>query len=252
MSRLGLFMSGAALFCVLATFNAAGYRYGVSDQAFYVPAIFLSVDPSLYPHDSSLIRAQADLIVFDELGAILSHATGWSLPTLFFVGYLASLLLLLATAAALGRTLYRSWWTVAALGFALTLRHRITDTAVNTLEGYLHPRMLAFAIGVGALLAFVRGRSWTALALAAAAGFFHPTIALWFVVWIASRHLRLRRSRAPAAPRVRSGSRAWWRSGRCLGAHSTTGWSGWTTPGSPCWPVRTICFLPHGPGMPGS
>ena len=186
MSRLGLFMSGAALFCVLATFNAAGYRYGVSDQAFYVPAIFLSVDPSLYPHDSSLIRAQADLIVFDELGAILSHATGWSLPTLFFVGYLASLLLLLATAAALGRTLYRSWWTVAALGFALTLRHRITDTAVNTLEGYLHPRMLAFAIGVGALLAFVRGRSWTALALAAAAGFFHPTIALWFVVWIAS------------------------------------------------------------------
>ena len=46
--------------------------------------------------------------------------------------------------------------------------------------------LLAFAIGVAALLAFVRGRSWTALALAAAAGFFHPTIALWFVVWIAS------------------------------------------------------------------
>ena len=67
MSRLGLFMSGAALLCVLAAFDAAGYRYGVSDQAFYVPAIFLSVDPNLYPHDSSLIRAQGDLIVFDEV-----------------------------------------------------------------------------------------------------------------------------------------------------------------------------------------
>ena len=186
MSRFGLLMAGAALFCVLATFNAAGYRYGVSDQAFYVPAILLSADPSLYPHDSSLIRAQGDLLVFDEVLATLSQATGWSLPTLFFVGYLAGLLLLIAAAAAVGRTLYRSWWTVAALGFALTLRHRITATAVNTLEGYLHPRMLAFAIGVGALLAFVRGRSWAALALAAAAGFFHPTTALWFVVWIAS------------------------------------------------------------------
>ena len=198
-------MSGAALFCVLATFNAAGYRYGVSDQAFYVPAIFLSVDPSLYPHDSSLIRAQGDLIVFDEVCRILSHATSWSLPTLFFVGYLASLLLLLATAAAVGRTLYRSWWTVVALGFALTLRHRITATAVNTLEGYLHPRMLAFAIGVGALLAFVRGRSWTALALAAAAGFFPSDHRALVHRVDRVRHIRLRRSRAPAPPRVRSG-----------------------------------------------
>ena len=251
MSRFGLLMAGAALFCVLATFSAAGYRYGVSDQAFYVPAILLSADPSLYPHDSSLIRAQGDLLVFDEVLATLSQATGWSLPTLFFVGYLASLLFLIASAAAVGRTLYRSWWTVAALGFALTLRHRITATAVNTLEWYLHPRMLAFAIGVGALLAFVRGRSWTALACAAAAGFFHPTTALWFVVWIASGVFVPTLARAGRFSRAQR-SRAWWRSGRCLGDHSTKGRSGWTTPGSPCWPARTISFLPRGPGMPGS
>jgi hypothetical protein len=45
---------------------------------------------------------------------------------------------------------------------ALTLRHAIAETGTNTLEGYLHPRQLAFAFGVrGRSPAFcAAGRCW--------------------------------------------------------------------------------------------
>jgi len=43
MARLGVTVAGAVLFCVLATINSGGYRYGASDQAFYIPAILLEI-----------------------------------------------------------------------------------------------------------------------------------------------------------------------------------------------------------------
>jgi len=84
----------------------------------------------------------------------------------------------------LGRRWYRSWWSVAALVFILTMRHRITLTGANTLEGYLHPRSLAFAVGVWALVAFLSGRTLIAIAVVALAGALHTTTALWFAIWI--------------------------------------------------------------------
>lgn len=184
MARIGIAFGGAALFCVLALQNAGGYRYGVQDQAFYIPAIARHLDPTLYPHDIGLIDAQDQLLAFDDLTAGLVNATGWSLPAIFLGAHVASLILMFAGAVGIGRVLYRSWWTVAGLAFALTLRHHITDTGVNTLEGYFHPRMLAFAVGITALLLFVRRRSWLSLAVAATACLFHPTTGLWFVIWL--------------------------------------------------------------------
>jgi hypothetical protein len=184
MVRLGPFILGAALFCVLATQNSAGYRYGVQDQSFYIPAIQRHLDPTLYPHDSEVLDAQDQLLAFDNATARLMQATGWSLPTIFLGAQVATLSLLFAGIVGIGRALYRSWWTVAGFAVALTLRHQITDTSVNTLEGYFHPRVLAFAVGITALLLFLRGRSWLALAGAAMAGLLHPMIGFWFVIWI--------------------------------------------------------------------
>ena len=184
MVRVALLVGGAALFCVLATQNAAGYRYGVQDQAFYIPAVLRHLDSTLYPHDAALLDAHGHLIAFDESTAQLLTTTGWSLPTVFLGAHLASLALLFAGAVGLGRALYRSWWTVAGLAFALTIRHNVSDTGVNTLEGYFHPRMLAFALGAIALALFVRRRPWSALAVATAAAPLHPTVGLWFVIWV--------------------------------------------------------------------
>ena len=59
-------------FVVLATLNSAGYRYGAADQAFYVPAVLLRLDPALFPRDASLIASQAHLTLVDETIAALA------------------------------------------------------------------------------------------------------------------------------------------------------------------------------------
>ena len=47
-------VAGAALFCLLAILNCGGYRYGIGDQAFYVPAVVQHLDPALFPRDRTL------------------------------------------------------------------------------------------------------------------------------------------------------------------------------------------------------
>jgi len=189
--------------CLLGILNSGGYQYGASDQAFYLPAVIQHLDTSLFPRDRELLHAQDRFMLFDDLAGGLAKATGVSLPVLFLVLFLAGLGVLFAASTALGRLWYRSWWSVVALTLVLTLRHRITRTGVNTLEGYLHPRVLAFGVGVWAVVAFLRGRPALAVGLVAAAAALHPTTALWFALWlgtaIAAAEPRWRKPLAAAA-----------------------------------------------------
>jgi hypothetical protein len=182
--------SGAAaalslvLFVLLATANGAGYRYGVSDQAFYIPAVAHAADPAMFPRDRDLIEAQAHLMVLDEALAGIMRATGAPLPALFAAGYFVSLALIWTALVLVGDALYAHQWTRIALLAAITLRHQITRTSVNTLEPYFHPRMLAFSICALAVAAVLRRRPWLAIALVAAGAVVHPTTAVWFAVLI--------------------------------------------------------------------
>ena len=169
---------------LLGILNSGGYRYGVSDQAFYLPAVIQHLDGSLFPRDRALFHAQDRFMLFDDVAAALVKTTRLPVPLLFCALFLVGLIVHFSGCVELGRLWYRSWWSVAALMFILTLRHRITFTGVNTLEGYLHPRTLAFAVGVWSVVAFMRGRPVLALALVAVAGAWHTTTALWFALWI--------------------------------------------------------------------
>ena len=172
------------MFGLLATANGAGYRYGVSDQAFYVPAVARSIDPVLFPRDASLIDAQGSLMAVDEVLASLARATGLSINTLFLIAYVASLGLIWAGLVLVGTRVYRSPWAIAALGAAFTMRHRIPRTSANSFEPYFHPRMLAFGLGALAVAALLRRRAWLAVALVAAGAVIHVTTALWFAVLV--------------------------------------------------------------------
>ncbi len=172
-------------FLVLCTLNSAGYRYGASDLAFYIPAALERLDPSLFPRDSALIGSQARLTMIDETIAALSHISGLGLPSLFATLYATTLALLLGGALLLGRLLYRTEWATLAFVAALTLRHAIAKSGTNTLEGYFHPRQLAFSLGVLALVALMHQRVLVTAALVVAGGLLHPTTALWFSIWIA-------------------------------------------------------------------
>ena len=171
-------------FIVLATLNAGGYRYGASDQAFYVPAVVEALDPAMFPRDTPLLAAQTKLTLVDETLAAIVTITGMSLPAAFALLYLVGLVILAAGAWSVASFFSTSRWTVVAFLAAMTLRHAIARSGTNTLEGYFHPRTLAFALGSVAVGAFLRGKlALVALALVAAASV-HPTTALWFAAWL--------------------------------------------------------------------
>ena len=168
-ARAGM-LAALVAFVVLATANAAMYRYGVSDQAFYIPVVTRALDPAAFPRDAALIDAQGRLMLADEVLAALVRTTGASLESLFLAGYLLSLVLIFGGLVLVGRRLYANPWTTLALVAAFTMRHHITRTSANTFESYFHPRMLAFGVGVLAVAAFVHRRHWLAVVLVVAAG----------------------------------------------------------------------------------
>ena len=188
-TRYIVLSAGAVGFCFLVLLNVGGYRYGVSDQAFYIPIVRQGLEPGLFPHDAPLLAVQNRLLAFDDWFAPLVRISGQSLPAAFFAAYVAGLALFYGAAVLLGRSLYRTWWGVATLTAAMTLRHRIPDTAVNSLEAYMHPRQLSFSIGLLAVGLFLRGRTAGAAWAVAAACLFHPTTALWFVILLGAAAL---------------------------------------------------------------
>jgi hypothetical protein len=179
---------GVLLFVWLATANSGGYRYGISDQAFYIPAVNHHLTPHLFPRDAPLLEAQGRLMASDDIVALIVKTTGLGLPhvavTLYFIG----LVLLIVAAAAFARGLGYSWWAVTLFGILLTFRHRIAKTGANSLEGYMHPRELAFAAGIASLAFVVRGRYGSAVLLTIASAVFHPTTALFFGLVVATAY----------------------------------------------------------------
>lgn len=192
------FASALLPFVLLATLNSAGYRYGASDQAFYGPAVLKRADPALFPRDADLIDSQAKLTLVDDVVGPVARVSGVSLPVLFAVLHLAALCGLGWAAVRIGGSLYRTQWAVVGLLAALTLRHAITRSGTNTLEGYFHPRQLSFAIGALAVSAFLRGGTPAAFGLVAAAWALHPTTGLWFAIWLGvAAFVSDRRARLP-------------------------------------------------------
>jgi hypothetical protein len=172
------------LFVLLATVNSAGYRYGVSDQAFHVPAVVRALDPAAFPRDAALLDSQARFMLFDDAVALVVRTTGWSLEAVFFSGYLVTAGLLWGGILLIGRRLLQSPLATLVLGAAVTLRHRIPRTSANSIEPYFYPRTLAFALGVLAIAALLHRRRGPALLLVAASALVHVTTGAWFAVLI--------------------------------------------------------------------
>ena len=204
--------AAALVFVLIATLNAGGYRFGVADQAFYLPAIQRHLDPQSFPRDRLIIDDQDRLNVFTAALAAAVQETGVGTEWLFAAMYLAALGLGFGAAVSMGRELGLSPWARAALAAALTLRHRVGITGVNTLESYGHPRTLAFAIGLWAAVAVLRRRTGVALALVGAAFVVHPTTAIWMGIWVGTAAI-------VANPRWR-----WWLTGVAGAAAAASAW----------------------------
>lgn len=182
---LALLCALCLVFAILATANSGGYRYGVGDQAFYEPATQLRLHPELFPRDRAILESQAKLTSVDEILASATRVTGLAPTTLFFVLYVVSLIVLFFGVDQVAQALGFSPWASAAFLALMTLRHRITKTGANTLEGYMHPRQLAFGLGALAIASSLKNHWWWTLGLLGIAAAIHPTTATWFAVLIA-------------------------------------------------------------------
>lgn len=192
MARAATVAAGLVLLLVLAIANAAGYRFGVADQAFYLPSILQAIDPGLYPRDAAVLSVQGTLMVSDEITAWLVSHTRVSIETLFLSAHVASLGVLLASVWLIAGRLASHRWTMMACCLAATLRHRITETGANSFEGYYHPRGLSFACGAAAAAACAHERLGAAWALVAIAAVLHPTTGLWWAVWLSGATVVMR------------------------------------------------------------
>ena len=165
----------AAAFGLAATANSGGYRYGVSDQAFYATAVVKDLHPAFFPRDTPLLSAESRLSCRTRSSPRLSRGHGVDLPPLFLGLYVAGLLALFVATWQFGRARrYSRHGASSALLILLTFRHRIAKTGANSLEGYMHPRMLAFACGVFALAALLRERHGRAAIWTIVGACWHP------------------------------------------------------------------------------
>ena len=199
-SHFALLLASLLLFVLLATANGAGYRYGVSDGAAYVPAVMLAENPASFPRDAVLLRTQGQFFIFDDILAAIGRATGASVESLFLSAYLLAMATIWFGVVLIGSRLYPSLWLTLALGALVTLRHHIPRTSANSLEPYFHPRLLALGLGMLAIAAFLRRRDWSAVALVAVAALCHVTTAFWFAIVIGTGLMVVdRRWRLPGA-----------------------------------------------------
>lgn len=180
MTRTAWLLCGLLFVVIVGTANSGGYRFGASDQAFYIPALALRADPSLFPRDRVVFEPQMRLWVGDEILGGLVRISGIELSALLALLYLATLASLAVAIVWLARSLGCDWWTIAACLILATLRHRIARTGANSLEGYMHPRMLAFALGLASLAWVVWKRPLVAAAFLVGSAVVHSSTALWF------------------------------------------------------------------------
>lgn len=190
-SALTLLLACVA-FTVLVTANSGGYRYGMADQAFYIPAVLRHVDGALFPRDSALIDGQGRLLLLDEIAAWLVVRLGLSLPVVFLWGYVTAACVMATSAWCLARGFGLGRISSLAFVLALTLRHHVLGTGVNTFEGHFHPRVLAFGLGLGAVAAIAARKLGAAAALVGLALLAHPTTGSWFALWTGAAWLVMR------------------------------------------------------------
>jgi hypothetical protein len=160
-------------------FLIMGYHPGLEDDAFYLAAIKRNLNPSLFPHDAEFFRLQFQATIFDKLIAFsvrLSHLPlGWAV----LLWQLTAIFLLLHGCWRIGRRCFvepaAQWAAVITIAVLLTLP--LPGIAISLADQYLHPRTLATAAILAAIVAVIDRRFWMAGILLAAAFAVHAIMA---------------------------------------------------------------------------
>jgi hypothetical protein len=193
------------LLLLLAAFAmlVQGYHPGLEDDAFYLAAIKQDLNPSLFPHDADFFRVQFQATVFDKLIALSLRWTHVPLEwgILFWQG--AVTVLILWGCWRISRRCFAEahaqWAAVTLVAVLLTLP--VSGTGLNLTDQHLHPRALATALILAAIVAVLDRRLVLAGALLAVAFSVHAIMAAFgasyclFLMWKPAERTKTERTK---------------------------------------------------------
>jgi hypothetical protein len=142
------------LFLTVFAFLIMGYHPGLEDDVFYLAAIKRDLNPSLFPHDFQFFTVQFQATIFDKLIALSARLTHLPLMWAILLWQLASIFFILHGIFRIARRCFAEpwakWSAVTMIVALLTLP--VSGTAVNLADQYLHPRNLATAAILAAVV----------------------------------------------------------------------------------------------------
>ncbi|MGC2245842.1 MAG: hypothetical protein WA609_04500, partial [Terriglobales bacterium] len=171
------------LLTAAAAIAIQGYHPGLEDDAFYLAAIKRNLNPALFPHDADFFRLQFQATIFDKLIAGSIRLTHLSLDLTIFLWQLAATFLILAACLQIARRCFAEphaqWAAVLTVVALLTIP--VSGTGISLTDQYLHPRALATAAILAAIVAILDGRRVRAAILLFVAAAIHIIMAAFGV-----------------------------------------------------------------------
>ncbi len=132
-----------------------GYHPGLEDDAYYLAAIKHNLNPALFPYDADFFQVLFRATAFDKLMAFFVRWTHIPLAWSLLAWQFAATFLILWGCWRIARRcfaeVYAQWAAVALVAVLLTLP--VSGTALTLTDQYLHPRALATALILAAIVA---------------------------------------------------------------------------------------------------
>jgi hypothetical protein len=139
-----------------------GYHPGLEDDSFYLAAIKHHLNPALFPRDTDFFRVQFQATIFDKLIALSVKLLHLPLPWTILLWQFAAVFLVLLGCYRIARRCFtrpEAHWASVSLIAAL-LSMPLPGIAILIADQYLHPRTLATALILAAIVAVIDRKLW--------------------------------------------------------------------------------------------
>jgi hypothetical protein len=137
-----------------------GYHPGLEDDAYYLAAIKHNLNPALFPHDADFFQVLFQATAFDKLIAFFLRWTHIPIAWGLLLWQVAATFLILWGCWRIARRCfaeeYAQWAAVSLVAALLTLP--VSGTGLSLTDQHLHPRALATALILAAIVAVLDGR----------------------------------------------------------------------------------------------
>jgi len=170
----------------------AGYHPGAEDDGVYLSAIKRDLNPALYPHDSDFFAVQLQATIFDKVMAASVRLTHLPLGSVMLAWHYLTIYLVLLGCWRLSRRCfsepYALWASTAFVTVLLTLP--VAGSALYIVDQSLHPRAMATAAILAAIVAVLDRKFALSVGLLVLAGLLHPIMATFgvsFCIFLAWR-----------------------------------------------------------------